>query len=333
MRFEIAYATLAPGYATFRFVTRLAKQASRQVLAHSRNVAKPWSLDDIKMKMYSKPILSVFGGMIAGIHLAMSVEAYYAYPISYLGFWIFFSILILNTVWLSYSAISIAVNKPVMVIFAISIIIFPIFFLFSRFAYPIFDLFHFKKELYQYSFIILTLFTFPIVIYTLATSELRRGSIPKILIFKFLILANGIFYYMEARGSKGEGRIYLEVEKEGLNSNSRVFQKEYHCLRTITFLKIEGDQETRFARNEVFKASIKLDEKEPFLISYDPVVGTENIIKSPTYVYKIAIRIIGIDKREKLPIISFQEKCPFFLHKTFGCIDFECSTCIEAEGF
>ncbi|PJZ64103.1 hypothetical protein CH371_19760 [Leptospira wolffii] len=32
---------------TFRFVTRLAKQASRQVLAHSRNVVKPWPLSKI----------------------------------------------------------------------------------------------------------------------------------------------------------------------------------------------------------------------------------------------------------------------------------------------
>ncbi|PJZ47524.1 hypothetical protein CH362_18675 [Leptospira saintgironsiae] len=38
------FATLAPGSATFRFVTRLAGQVSRQVLTDSRNVANPWSL-------------------------------------------------------------------------------------------------------------------------------------------------------------------------------------------------------------------------------------------------------------------------------------------------
>ncbi|TGJ99808.1 hypothetical protein EHO58_19435 [Leptospira selangorensis] len=285
------------------------------------------------MKIYSKPILSVFGGMIAGIHLVMSVEAYYVYPNSYVGFWIFFTILLLNTAWLSYSAISIAINKSVAVVLVISIIIFPIFFLFSHFAYPLFDLFHFKKELYQYSFIILTLLILPLVIYVLAASALARGSLGKILIFSFLVVANGMFYYMEARGSKGEERKYLQAEREGFNNNLRLFQKEYRCLRTITFLKIEGDQKTQVSRNEIFKASIRLDEKEPLEISYDPSVGTENLMKNPTHVYKIAIRIMGADKQTKLPVIYIQEKCPFFLHRTFGCIDFECSACIEATGF
>ncbi|WP_167882670.1 hypothetical protein [Leptospira licerasiae] len=36
---------------TFRFVTRFAEQNSRQVLTHSRNVAKPWSLDAIAQKL------------------------------------------------------------------------------------------------------------------------------------------------------------------------------------------------------------------------------------------------------------------------------------------
>ncbi|TGK10138.1 hypothetical protein EHO58_01565 [Leptospira selangorensis] len=43
LRFELLR-TLAPGFATFRFVTCLAGQVSCQVLTHSRNVANPWSL-------------------------------------------------------------------------------------------------------------------------------------------------------------------------------------------------------------------------------------------------------------------------------------------------
>ncbi|TGM13538.1 hypothetical protein EHQ81_11950 [Leptospira selangorensis] len=48
---------LAPGFATFRFVTHLAWQASCQVLADSRNVANPWSLGEMWGKL---SLLQVF---------------------------------------------------------------------------------------------------------------------------------------------------------------------------------------------------------------------------------------------------------------------------------
>ncbi|PJZ75296.1 TIR domain-containing protein [Leptospira neocaledonica] len=62
------------GYATFCFVTRLAEQASRQVLTHAQNVDNPWSLAAIMDTVYSKQMIDKINDVI--LDLKNLIEEY-----------------------------------------------------------------------------------------------------------------------------------------------------------------------------------------------------------------------------------------------------------------
>ncbi|KAB2929946.1 MAG: hypothetical protein F9K24_18105 [Leptonema illini] len=285
------------------------------------------------MPKYINKILSILGGISAGLHFGILVEAYIAFPLHYTGSIVFFTMMIANTIWLSYSAFSLAAKSSIVVVTAVSIVAFPSFFLLSQSAYLIFDLFHFKRELFQYSLSVYLLLALPILLYACSVSKLRKGSTVEIMIFGILLVFNGLFYSAETIGSQSESEKLSILEMDVFDAKSKVPQRIYSCPRTIVSLKIDKDQLTGLSDRKIYKALIQLDESEPIRISYDPAVGTGNLIDNPTRVNKIAIQLVNVNDKSKLPTITIQEKCPFFPYKTYGCLDLNCSACIEAQGF
>lgn len=198
---------------------------------------------------------------------------------------------------------------------------------------------HFRFPVGPFQISVGLLLALALVAYPRGTSDASLPAFKMLVLTLPLIGAIG-FYVLQISGTTVSETHFLSSAHYAMVETGRsrpTFQPKAKmhrraltdCARRISGIQLEPlSGSKRSVRGRVLLhgkpvASFDLDQRQPWSMTFTGTAYTPDIV----------LEFFDSDPAFRVPSIIVKEKCPFFIPRTFGCLDFHCSACIEAEGW